>query len=128
MWDRTLLSYPAVPGQVTNAVPDLATDTPTASNGGISADGLTYKLTIRSGVMWNTTPPRQVTAADAVRGLDRTCNPSQPFGGLPDFQTLIQGMQTYCDAFEKVKPTVPAIKQFMSTHSITGVTVDRSNP
>jgi peptide/nickel transport system substrate-binding protein len=128
MWDRTLLSYPAVPGQVTDAVPDLATDMPTTSNGGISADGLTYKLTIRSGVMWDTTPPRQVTAADAVRGLDRTCNPAQPFGGLPDFETLIQGMQAYCDAFEKVKANVPAIKQFMGTHSIPGVTADPSNP
>jgi peptide/nickel transport system substrate-binding protein len=128
MWSRQLLTYPAISGQTTDAVPDLATDTPTTSNGGISADGLTYKLTIRSGVMWDTTPPRQVTAADAVRGLDRTCNPAQPFGGLPDFEPLIEGMQAYCDAFEKVKPTVPAIQAFLSHHSIPGVTADPSNP
>jgi peptide/nickel transport system substrate-binding protein len=135
MWARQLLSYPAVPGQTTTVMPDLATDIPTTANGGISADGLTYKLTIRNGVMWNTTPPRQVDANDVVRGLDRTCNPSQPFGGLPDFETLIGDMQTYCDAFAKAQPTVAGIKAFLSTsvggtgsHSISGVTVDPSNP
>ena len=85
---------------------------PSTSNGGISADGLTYKLTIRNGAMWNTTPPRQVTAADEVRGVERTCNPAQPFGGLPDFETLIQGMQSFCDAFAKVAPTVAAMKAY----------------
>ena len=78
--------------------------------------------------MWDTSPPRQVTAADAVRGLERTCNPAQPFGGLPDFETLILGMQAFCDAFAKVSPTVPAIKTFISTHSISGATVDPTNP
>src|SRR5262245_15112037 len=127
MWARQLLTYPAIPGQTTVAEPDLATETPTTANGGISSDDLTYNLKIRTVVMWDTTPPREVTAADAVRGLNRTCNPAQPFGGLPDFETLIQGMQAYCDAFEKVQPTVPAIKQFMSTHSIPGVSVDPSD-
>ena len=46
-----------------------------------------YTVTIRTGAMWNTSPPRQVTAADAVLGLKRSCNPVQPFGGLPDFET-----------------------------------------
>jgi peptide/nickel transport system substrate-binding protein len=127
MWSRQLLSYPAVPGSVTTAVPDLATQLPSAANGGISADGLTYRLTLRTGAMWSTTPPRQVTAADAVRGLERTCNPAQPFGGLPDFEPLIQGMQSFCDAFSKVSPTVPAIKAFLGSHSISGISVDPSN-
>jgi peptide/nickel transport system substrate-binding protein len=128
MWSRQLLTYPAVPGQTTSIVPDLATAVPTTSNGGISSDGLTYKLTIRTGAMWDTTPPRQVTAADAVRGLERTCNPAQPFGGLPDFESLIAGMQSFCDAFSKVSPTVPAIKAFLASNSISGVKVDPSNP
>jgi peptide/nickel transport system substrate-binding protein len=127
MWARQLLTYPATPGQVTTPVPDLATQVPSTSNGGISADGLTYKLTIRSGVMWNTTPPRQVTAQDAVRGIERTCNPAEPFGGLPDFETLIQGMETFCTAFEKVPATVPAIKAFLASNSISGVSVDPTN-
>ncbi|HEX3425595.1 MAG TPA: ABC transporter substrate-binding protein [Acidimicrobiales bacterium] len=128
MWSRQMLSYPAVQGHSTDLVPDLATQVPTVANGGISADGLTYKLTIRTGVMWNTTPPRQVTAADAVRGLERTCNPAQPFGGLPDFETLIEGMTTFCTAFEKAGQTVAAIQAFLNSNTLPGVTVDPSNP
>ena len=30
-----------------------------------------------------------MTAQDEVRGVKRTCNPIQPFGGIPDFATLI---------------------------------------
>ncbi len=128
MWSRQLLTYPATPGQTTVVVPDLATEVPTTANGGISADGLTYKLTIRTGAMWNTTPPRQITAADAVRGLQRTCNPAQPFGGLPDFETLIVGFQAYCTAFAKVAQTAPAIKAFIQTNSFAGASVDPTNP
>jgi peptide/nickel transport system substrate-binding protein len=128
MWDRQFLSYPAIQGQTTNPVPDLATQVPTTANGGITANGQVYKLTIRTGVMWDTTPPRQVNAADAVRGLERSCNPAEPFGGLPDFETLIQGMESFCTAFEKVPANVAAIKSFIDTHSISGASVDPSNP
>jgi peptide/nickel transport system substrate-binding protein len=128
MWSRQLLNYPAVQGQTTNVVADLATQVPSKSNGGISSDGLTYKLTIRQGVMWNTTPPRQVTAADVVRGVQRICNSAQPFGGLPDFEGLIKGMQSYCDGFAKVPPTAEAIKNYIDSNSISGVQVDPSNP
>ena len=128
MISRQLLTYPAVEGQTTNIVPDLATAIPTTANGGISSDGLTYKLTIRTGAMWDTTPPRQVTGADEVRGVERTCNPAQPFGGLPDYETLIAGVQSFCDGFEKVAPTPAAMKQYISTHSISGVRVDPTDP
>jgi peptide/nickel transport system substrate-binding protein len=83
LWSRQLFTFPAEESETTTAVPDLATDIPTADNGGISKDGKTYKVTIRQGAMWNTTPARQVTAADEVRGVKRTCNPVQPFGGTP---------------------------------------------
>jgi peptide/nickel transport system substrate-binding protein len=128
MWSRQLLSYPAVQGRATTVVADLATRVPSTSNGGVSRNGLTYRLTIRSGAMWNTSPPRQVTASDVVRGVERTCNPAQPFGGLSDFEPLIAGMQTFCDAFSKVPPTAQAIKAFMATNSISGAKVDPTNP
>ena len=128
LWSRQLLTYPATPGHTTDLVADLATAIPTTANGGISADGLTYKLTIRTGAMWDTTPPRQVTAADEVLGLKRTCNPSEPFGGLPDFETLIVGFQAFCTAFEKVTPSVAAIAAFVAANNIPGVSVDPSNP
>ncbi len=62
-----------------------------------------------------------MTGADAVLGLKRSCNPAQPFGGLPDFQTLIVGLGSFCDGFAKVKPTVSAIKSYINTHQISGV-------
>ena len=72
-WLRGLYAYPATPGQTTTVAPDLATALPAVSNG-----GQTYSVTIRTGAMWNTSPARQVTAADALRGLERSCNPVQP--------------------------------------------------
>jgi peptide/nickel transport system substrate-binding protein len=75
MWARQLFTYPAVPDQTTEPVPDLAAEIPTMDNGGVSADGLTYTITLRDGVSWNSSPERPVVAADFVRGVKRTCNP-----------------------------------------------------
>jgi hypothetical protein len=119
-WVRGLYSYPAIPGAAaTKPYPDLATGAPTISNG-----GKTVAVTIRTGAMWNTSPPRQVTAADAVIGLKRSCNPIQPFGGLPDFQTLIAGYEDFCNGFTKLgsSATPAAMKKYIDTHQISGVT------
>jgi peptide/nickel transport system substrate-binding protein len=116
MWVRGLYAYPAIPGHTTTPAPDLATAAPVISNG-----GKTYTVTIRTGAMWDTSPFRQVTAADAELGLKRACNPAQPFGGLPDFINLIKGYAQFCAGFAKVKPTVPAIKSYIETHNISGV-------
>jgi peptide/nickel transport system substrate-binding protein len=117
MWVRGLYAYPAIPGRVTTPEPDLAAGPPRVSN-----DGTTYTVTILSGVRWDTSPFSLVTAADAVLGLKRSCNPAQPFGGLPDFIGLIKGMTAFCAGFAKVAKTVPAIKSYIDTHSIPGVT------
>jgi peptide/nickel transport system substrate-binding protein len=119
MYLRGLYAYPATPGKTTTVAPDLATALPTVSNG-----GKTYTLTIRSGAMWNTSPARQITGADAVLGLKRTCNPTPTsFGGRPDFANLIVGYSTFCAGFAKVSPTsVSAIKNYIDTHNISGVT------
>ncbi|MGH9076685.1 MAG: ABC transporter substrate-binding protein, partial [Acidimicrobiales bacterium] len=123
MWSRNLYTYPAIQGRTTTNVPDLATAYPAVTNG-----GRTYSVTIRTGAMWNTSPPRQVTAADAVLGLKRACNPVQPFGGLPDFSTLIAGYASFCAGFAKVPHTVAAIKTYVDSNQIQGATVDPSNP
>ena len=116
-WLRLLYAYPATPGKTTTVEPDLATALPTVSNG-----GKTYTVTIRSGAMWDSSPPRQITAADALLGLKRSCNPTQPFGGLPDFEALIVGYQAFCDGFAKVSSSsVSAIKNYIDTHQISGV-------
>ena len=93
IWTETLLAYPAIPGKTLDVVPQLATAMPTVTDG-----GTLYTLTIRKGVEWNTTPPRQVTAADARRGLERTCNPAEPFGGVADYEGLIAGMPSLLQA------------------------------
>jgi peptide/nickel transport system substrate-binding protein len=117
MWVRGLYEYPGIVGKVFDVEPDLATAAPVVSNG-----GLTYTITIRSGAMWDSSPARPVTAADAVRGLMRACNPVTRFGGLPDFSSLIKGYTAFCAGFAKVKPTVAAIKAYVSTHTISGYT------
>jgi peptide/nickel transport system substrate-binding protein len=128
LWSRQLLSYPAKVGHVTDAEPDLVAQMPTKANGGISADGMTYKLTLRSGVKWDTTPARQITAADVVRGVKRTCNPAVPFGGMPDFETLIEGLADYCAGFAKVDPkSANAIAGYQNSHDVAGLSVDPSN-
>jgi peptide/nickel transport system substrate-binding protein len=136
MWSRQLYSYPAINGQSTKAVPDLATAAPV-----ISADGKTYKVTLKQGVKWDTSPARQITAADVVRGVERQCNPAQPFGGLPDYESLIVGMASFCGTAPDPKSHNPgsgfaavagtstaAIAAYMKSHSISGVSVDPSNP
>lgn len=122
MWSRQLFTYPADPGgKNTTPVVDLATEIPSTSNGGISADGKTYTIHIRPGAKWDTSPARQVTAADLVRGVKRTANPVQPFGGIPDFATLIDGYQAFQDGFAKVPKTVAGIKDYIEKTPLPGV-------
>jgi peptide/nickel transport system substrate-binding protein len=118
MFSRQLYSYPATLSKNTTVVPDMATAMPVITDG-----GKTYSMTIRSGVMWDTTPPRQVTGADFMRGVQRTCNPTQAFGGIPDFETLIVGYQAFCSGFGKVSSTSAAAqKAYIDAHPISGIT------
>jgi peptide/nickel transport system substrate-binding protein len=121
MWTRQLFTNPAIAGKTTTTVPDLSTVLPTTSNGGISADGKTYTIKLRQGAQWDTTPARQVTAADEVRGVMRTCNPVQPFGGIPDFNDLIVGYTTFCSGFAKVAHTPAALAAYMNATPLPGV-------
>jgi peptide/nickel transport system substrate-binding protein len=122
-YNRSLYGYPSIEGKQTEAQPDAATAAPE-----ISADGLTYKVTIKNGIKWNTSPSRQVTAADVVRGVKTSCNPAQPFGGLPDFDFLIKGMTKFCADFKKVATNAKAIGTFTEKTDLPGVQVDPSNP
>ncbi len=121
MWSRQLFTYPAKDGHTTKPVPDLATELPSEDNGGISDDGRTYTITLRDGPQWNTATPRPVTAGDVVRGVKRTCNPVQPFGGTPDFADLIAGYQHFCDGFATVEPKAPAIAMYVADTALPGV-------
>ena len=69
---------------------------PTTSNGGITNGGKTYTFHIRTGVMWNTSPPRQVTSADFLREFKGMCNPVLGVGNPLYYVPVIKGMSSYC--------------------------------
>jgi ABC-type transport system substrate-binding protein len=116
---RQLLSYPVSSDYKASVTPvaDLATENTAPTNG-----GKTYTFKIRQGAMWDTTPPRQITGADAERGFKRLCNPVQPSGGIGYYVGVIVGMKEFCDPFAKVAPTAKAIGAYVEGHKISGIT------
>jgi peptide/nickel transport system substrate-binding protein len=117
---RGLYGWPAIPGHNTEPTPDLATAMPVVSD-----NGLKQTVTIRSGVMWNTSPPRAVTAADVVRGIKRGCNPSPAFfGGMADFEATIQGLSAFCAGYpSKAASDASVMKSYIEGHNVSGITV-----
>ena len=116
---RQLYSWPAIPGKTTTPEPDLATGMPVVSDG-----GLKVSVTIRSGLMWNTTPARPVTVADVVRGIKRACNPSPvSFGGMSDFKATIVGLTQFCAGYPAASATSAAVmKKYIEGHNVSGIT------
>jgi ABC-type transport system substrate-binding protein len=120
---RQLFSYPASTDTRTANTPvaDVATEVPTTGNGGISADGKTWTIHLRSGVRWNTTPAREVTAQDFVLGLKRLCNPVSPVGAPGYYENTIVGMGSYCDGFAKAGQDAASIKRYVQSHQVAGL-------
>jgi ABC-type transport system substrate-binding protein len=119
---RQLLGFPP---SLDNAVkvrpaPDIARETPTRDNGGISEDGLTYTVHLKHGVRWNSNPPRDVIAGDFIRAMKLLCNPVMPGGSLIYYRTSIAGMDSFCAAFAKVPGTVASIRRFVDSAAIDG--------
>ncbi|MDT7558142.1 MAG: peptide/nickel transport system substrate-binding protein, partial [Pseudonocardiales bacterium] len=127
-WTRQLFSYPASTETATVDTPvaDVASVVPTEQNGGITDGGNTYTIHLRDGVMWNSTPPRSVTAQDFVRSFKRMCNPVAPVGAPSYFTSTIQGMASYCAAESKVPGTAAAIAAYIKGQDISGVTAPDS--
>ena len=97
-------------------VADLAETVPAPTAG-----GTTYTFRIRAGARWDTSPPRQITAADVVRGFQRLCNPVAA-GAMPAaLPGLVAGMADYCRGFAKVSVDVNALRDYLRTHPIAGV-------
>jgi ABC-type transport system substrate-binding protein len=129
-YSRQLVSYPTSADQATQVsiVADVATQVPTISNHGISSDGKTYTFKIRSGVKWDTSPPRQVTAQDFVLGLKRLCNPVNPVGAPGYYESTIAGFKDYCEPMLNMSTsTAAAIANYINTHDISGVTTSGSD-
>lgn len=116
MFTRQPYTSPANGESTPKPVADLAEGDPQ-----VSSDGLTATIKLRKGVQWNSSPPRDVTAGDIVRGVKYACNPAQPFGGLPDFMDLFVGYKQFCDGFAKVGQTAKAISGYVNSTSLEGV-------
>ena len=66
------LQYAHEPGEAgTELIPCLATEVPSAENGGISADGTVYTFKLREGVKFQPPVSREVTAADFKYSFER---------------------------------------------------------
>jgi ABC-type transport system substrate-binding protein len=126
---RQLFQYPTSTNLTTANTPvaDLATVVPTTVNGGISADGKTYTIHMRTDAMWNTSPARPVTAQDEVLGLKRLCNPVSPVGAPGYYENTIVGMKAYCDGFATVPGTASAMAAYIDGHRISGITTPDSS-
>jgi peptide/nickel transport system substrate-binding protein len=120
---RQLLAYPPVGDYATKTLPapDLALEVPSKENGGISTDGLTYTFHLRRGIRWNSSPPREVTAHDVIRAFKLFCNPVCPVGAPGYYTDTIVGMERYCEQFARVPGTVSAIRDFVNTQDLEGV-------
>ncbi len=127
---RQLFSYPASrdlpnPSHAFTPAPDVAVEIPTVANGGLDMDRLTYTVQLRNGVLWDTSPPREVTAQDFIRGLKRLANPVVGAGALDYFTSTILGMQDYYDDYAKTfqgkRPTAADLAHFQNSHEIGGL-------
>jgi peptide/nickel transport system substrate-binding protein len=137
IYARQLLSYPSAPYSATSGaawtqdvtpVPDIATAVPTAANGGITGGGKVYTFHIKPGVMWDTTPARQVTADDFVREFKAFFNPVSPVGNPGYYESTISGLTAYANAetaffanAKKEAPTAANIAAFQNSHNISGI-------
>jgi ABC-type transport system substrate-binding protein len=120
---RQLVSYPASADfkVATQVAPDLAELLPTEENGGISPDGLTYTFHLKRGVRWNTTPPREVSSIDVVRGFKLLCNPVSETPSTIIYEATVRGMDSFCKELKGVSDPVSNIKRYIETHDIDGV-------
>jgi peptide/nickel transport system substrate-binding protein len=138
---RQLVSYPTVPATSTSSagwttdttpVADAATVVPSTSNGGITNGGKTYTFHIKSGVDWDSTPVRQVTAADFIREFKAFCNPVSPVGNPVYYESTIAGLTSYCNAetayfaSKSHQPTAANIASFQNSNNISGLSAPNS--
>jgi peptide/nickel transport system substrate-binding protein len=143
-YTRQLLNYPTEaynsastsdPGWMatTTPAPDIATEVPSTSNGGITDGGKVYTFHIKPGVDWNTTPPRQVTSQDFLREFKAFFNPVSPVGNPVYYESTISGLSQYADqetayfASKSHPPTAANITNFQNTHTISGITTPNSS-
>ncbi|NIL59008.1 hypothetical protein [Salinispora arenicola] len=121
---RQLFAYPATTDPSDRPVPDAAVALPTVGNGGVSADGRTWRVRVRRGVRWDAAAARELTAGDVVRGLKRTAHPLAR-SIRPYFGAMIEGMADYYRAYDEAfghwAGHAPAFAQFQQRTHIPGL-------
>jgi peptide/nickel transport system substrate-binding protein len=115
-FSRQLYTWPADGRPASTVVPDLAENPPA-----VDETGTVYTMTIRRGARWDTSPSRQVTAEDVVRGVKMTCNPVLSATTLLDFRDVIAGMHSFCSQFRHVARRPVPMQRFLATHRLAGV-------
>ncbi len=97
---ETFLSYAGKPGEPgTELIPCLATEVPSAANGGISADGKVYTFKLRQGVKFAPPVDRVVTAQDFKYSFERMM--VEPLAPATFFYTGVVGAQDFIDGKAK---------------------------
>jgi len=95
-----LLSYVPEAGTAgAELAPELATEVPTAENGGVSADARTYTFHIRKGVKFAPPVDREVTAKDFKYSFERMM--VEPLAPATFFYTGVVGAQDFIDGKAK---------------------------
>jgi len=93
---ETFLTYASEAGEPgTELVPALATEVPSAENGGISEDGLVYTFHLKEGVKFAPPIDREVTAEDFKWSFERMMK--EPLAPATFFYTGIKGAQDFMD-------------------------------
>jgi len=93
---QTLLTYASTTGEPgTKLVGDLATEVPSAANGGITQGGKVYTFHIKKGIKFAPPISRDVTAGDMKYSLERMLR--SPLAPATYFYTGITGAQDYID-------------------------------
>ena len=101
LFSRQLYGYPTtVDDTALEPVADVAAGPPS-----VSADARRYVIRLREGVEWDTTPSRQVTAQDFIRGFKRMCNPVVAAGAIGYYTSTIAGMAEFAEGYRTVEHT-----------------------
>jgi peptide/nickel transport system substrate-binding protein len=80
---RPLFTYP--PDNSETLAPDLATEIPTVTNGGITDGGKTVTVHIQQGVHYSPPVNREVTSADVAYAIERDANPNVASAYFPSY-------------------------------------------
>jgi ABC-type transport system substrate-binding protein len=93
---ETFLNYASKPGEAgAELVPSLATEVPSAENGGISTDGTVYTFKLKQGIKFAPPIDREVKAADFKWSFERMMK--EPLAPATFFYTGIVGAQDFID-------------------------------